>query len=52
MKRQQKGATLLEVLIVLAMCGIVIATIDGAIDDYKAQHARDSAPSIEFTGVK
>jgi prepilin-type N-terminal cleavage/methylation domain-containing protein len=50
--KRQKGITLIEVLIFIAIVAIVVSVTRGAIANYKAEHARDSAPRIEFRAVK
>lgn len=50
--KRQKGITLIEVMIFIAIIGIVVSVTRGAIDRYKAEHARDSNPRVEFHGVK
>lgn len=51
MKRQNRF-TFIELLIVIAIIGITASIFHGAIGEYKAEHARDSAPTIEFTATK
>lgn len=50
--KRQKGVTLIEVMIFIAIIGLVASITRGAIDRYKAEHARDSNPRVEFQGVK
>lgn len=45
---RQKGFTLIEFLIVVAIIGIVASILTARSPEYRAEHARDSAPAIEF----
>lgn len=50
--KRPKNITLIELMIFIAIVGVVACVTRGAIDKYKTEHARDSAPRIEFRSVK